>query len=258
MSGIDPGSFTTFGELLKYLRQRARLTQRQLGIAVGYSDAQINRLESGQRLPDPTVVKARFIDALSLQDEPTLAQRLIELADMAQDASMKPAASQDKDQAGSAVSSSAVPTNLPEPLTRFIGRQQDIADVQRLFASNRLVTLTGSGGVGKTRLALEVTAQTISRQPATVDGLWLVELAPVTDPELVPDIVAATLGLSASTRPAIERLTVYMGDMRVMILLDNCEHLIGGCAEFAEKLLMHALACVFSLPAANPSISRGR
>ena len=80
--GLSPGSFTTFGEMLRVMRRRARLTQGELGIAVGYSGTFITRLESNVRPPDPTTVRARFVDALRLQDEPELARRLIELADL--------------------------------------------------------------------------------------------------------------------------------------------------------------------------------
>src|SRR6266542_4105242 len=78
--GLSPGSFTTFGEMLRVMRRRARLTQGELGIAVGYSGTFITRLESNLRTPDPSTVRARFVDALKLQDVPELARRLVELA----------------------------------------------------------------------------------------------------------------------------------------------------------------------------------
>ena len=80
---IDPGSFNTFGALLKQLRRRAQLTQAELSLAVGYSETYITRLEGDSRLPDPAVIRARFIDALHLHDEPRLAQQLITLAEAA-------------------------------------------------------------------------------------------------------------------------------------------------------------------------------
>jgi transcriptional regulator with XRE-family HTH domain len=83
---VSPSSFTTFGELLKYLRRREQLTQLELSIKVGYSEAQISRLEKNQRLPDPIGIKALFISALHLEDEPEFAARLLELAQSARQA----------------------------------------------------------------------------------------------------------------------------------------------------------------------------
>ena len=123
MSGSELDRFSTFGELLRHLRQRARLTQRELGVAVGYSDAHITRLEAGQRQPDPSVVRARFIEALDLRNEPALAHRLIELAEVAR--------AGPPDEPDIAAASPAVPdpadhprpAKLSSPLSSFAGRE---------------------------------------------------------------------------------------------------------------------------------------
>ena len=227
MPGAERDTFTTFGEYLRYLRRRARLTQRELGLAVGYSDVQIARLEKNQRLPDITVVRARFIEALDLQHQPAQAARLIELA-----AASRPAAG---DEHSPVLLSAQRLTNLPRQLTRFIGREKEVARVEELLAQHRLVTLTGSGGVGKTRLAIEVGGAVLDAQ-AYPGGVWLIELASLADPALVPAVTAGVLGLQGGAQRT-QALVTYLEDTRALLILDNCEHLIQACAEFAQTLL---------------------
>ncbi|MDE3090708.1 MAG: AAA family ATPase, partial [Chloroflexota bacterium] len=126
-------------------------------------------------------------------------------------------------------------TNLPLQLTSFIGREHEIAEVKRLLASTRLLTLTGSGGCGKTRLALQIAAD--SREDCA-DGAWLVELAPLTGPALVAQAVAAIFGLQEGTRRPLETaLKEYLREKNLLLVLDNCEHLIAACAQFADTFL---------------------
>ncbi|SDC62032.1 ATP-binding protein [Rhodococcus tukisamuensis] len=125
--------------------------------------------------------------------------------------------------------------NLPLDLTSFVGRRREVTEARRLLALSRLVTLTGMGGVGKTRLSLRVAAES---QRAFDDGVWLVELGEQTDPELVPDTVAAALGLREQSAPSpLRLLTDLVGDHRVLLVLDNCEHLVDAVAKLAEALL---------------------
>ena len=223
------GSFNTFGELLKHLRLRAQLTQQALGTAVGSSYAQIARLESGSRLPDPAVVRARFIEALDLAHAPDLAQSLLGLAERAHQAGEVPQTSPTK------ATSHRPPTNLFTRLTRFVGRERDLAEVQRLIAANCLVTLTGAGGVGKTRLAVEAAERALDAYP---DGVWLVELAPLTDETLVARAIATTFRLPDDLgRPKLQLLTEHIGSKHMLIVLDNCEHVIAASADAAETLL---------------------
>lgn len=129
------------------------------------------------------------------------------------------------------------PNNLPLQVTSFIGREREIAAVCGLLKEHRLVTLTGSGGVGKTRLALEVAAQTLADYPA---GVWYVELAPLSDPDLVTQTVAYSLGLREQAGvPILDTLTFFLGTRQVLLLLDNCEHLIKACASLSDHLLLH-------------------
>ena len=125
--------------------------------------------------------------------------------------------------------------NLPGQVTRFFGREEEIAQLVQRLGEHRLVTLTGSGGVGKTRLSLEAAGQVLSE---FADGVWLVELAPLTDPALVPGHVAAVLGVRETPgRPIRDSLLTYLRDRQVLLVLDNCEHLLGACAQLAEALL---------------------
>jgi predicted ATPase/DNA-binding XRE family transcriptional regulator len=230
-TGAPKGSqpaFATFGELLRYLRRRARLTQRELGIAVGYSEAHIARLESNQRTPNPDVVRAQFIEALGLKDEPELAERLLRLAEAAHRA---------RHIAGPVTpAQDGPPTNLRAQLTSFVGRAAELAEVITLLREARLLTLTGPGGVGKTRLAIEAAAQMRER---FTGGVWVVPLAFLHDPEQVPRAVATAIGLSSSAGPAtVEMLCDKLaGDAPVLIVLDTCEHLIGACAVLALRLV---------------------
>jgi non-specific serine/threonine protein kinase len=226
VSDVTLDSFTTFGELLRYLRRRARLTQRELGLAVGYSEAQVNRLESGQRLPDVLAVKTTFVDALGLQREPQAARRLLALAEQA--------ARKSAGATAGSTAESAPPTNLPAQLTSFVGREQELTEVKRLLGTTRLLTLTGSGGCGKTRLAQEVASRAWGDYP---DGVWLAELAPLAEPPLVADAVATALGLHPVGQPATSLLKDYLRDKEALLVLDNCEHLVQTCAELAEVLL---------------------
>jgi predicted ATPase len=129
------------------------------------------------------------------------------------------------------------PHNLPVTITSFIGREREIAAVVDLLRKHRLVTLTGSGGVGKTRLCLEIAAQVLDDYPA---GVWYVELAPLSDPDLVTQTVAYTLGLRHEAGVSIlDTLTFSLSGRQVLLILDNCEHLIETCASLADHLLVH-------------------
>jgi len=133
------------------------------------------------------------------------------------------------------VSESGVATNLPAELTGFVGRRQDRAAVRRLLSSSRLITLTGFGGIGKTRLALRV-AGDVSRLYA--EGVFFVPFADLSDPALVPDTVAAALGLQdhASSFDS-HRLSERLGKRELLLVFDNCEHLVDACADLAGVLL---------------------
>jgi non-specific serine/threonine protein kinase len=135
----------------------------------------------------------------------------------------------------------ARPTNLPLAQTSFVGRHWEIRAVTEALATARLVTLTGPGGCGKTRLALAVAerlGETATDTDAYPDGVWLVELAALADPALVPQTVAATLGVAEQAgQPLCETLAAFLQPRRTLLVLDNCEHLLAACAALVAHLL---------------------
>jgi len=125
--------------------------------------------------------------------------------------------------------------NLPLQLTRFIGREREMAQVRNLLDTNRLVMLTGPGGCGKTRLALQVAGD---RVDCVAGGVWLVELAPLAEPALLLQAVASALGVREEPGQAlVATLTAALRDRELLLMLDNCEHLVEGCARLVEGLL---------------------
>jgi len=191
-------------------------------MAVGYSEAQIARLEEGQRQPNITAVQTQFLAALNVRREPALAARLLELARATREVPTP-------------VPHSSPHTNLPRQITRFIRREREVAEVRRLVGMRPLVTLTGSGGAGKTRLAQEAAAMVLGD---FAGGVWLAEMASLSDEALVPRVVADVFGLPdvAGVTP-VHALIHHLRDKRTLLVLDNCEHVIRICAELSETLL---------------------
>jgi predicted ATPase/serine/threonine protein kinase len=128
--------------------------------------------------------------------------------------------------------------NLPRQLTSFVGREEEMAEIAKLVTRHPLVTLTGVGGGGKTRLALEVAASKIA---AHQDGVWFVDLAPLVDPTLVPQTVLRALGAEEAPGQRVEdALIAYLGGKSLLLVLDNCEHLLAATAELVHALLVAA------------------
>ncbi len=128
-----------------------------------------------------------------------------------------------------------LPNNLPAQVSSFIGRDAELAEVRRLVTDSRLVTLTGSGGAGKTRLALQVAAVLLD---GSGDGVWFADLAPLQDPDLVAATVAHVLSIRADPgRPMIDTVVEAVGQRSLLLLLDNCEHVVDACAKLADALL---------------------
>lgn len=137
-------------------------------------------------------------------------------------------------------------SNLPAPVTSFVGRHAELTHARELLRRSRLVTLTGPGGSGKTRLAIELAGDSLGSFP---DGVWLVELEAVSEPALVPASLAAALGIGESAplgvsaepaRPLADKITDYLRGKELLVVLDNCEHLIDACAQVTGKVLKAA------------------
>lgn len=245
----DPHFFLTFGAALKFLRKRARLTQDELGRAVGYSREQIARLENGSRLPDLTMLAALFVPALELQREPLLVTRLMELAAAARhesDSASDPVqitvthATRQRVELSQTIVEPLFPAALtaaalhrpPSPLLPLIGRDDAVTQACTLLAGHaRLLTLVGAPGVGKTRLALEIGRQLAS---SFANGAAWVALAPVQHGDDLVSAVAAALSIPLSANQSAESaVRIYLAAHELLLILDNCEHLVAAAEQFS-------------------------
>jgi predicted ATPase/class 3 adenylate cyclase len=133
----------------------------------------------------------------------------------------------------------ATPNNLPQQATSFVGRERELDEARAALAHTRLLTLFGAGGIGKTRLSLQLAAEVLDDFG---DGVWFVELAPIADPHHVVQVVALALGVKEfAGRSIADALIADLADKCVLVVLDNCEHLLDACARLAERLLKAAL-----------------
>jgi predicted ATPase/class 3 adenylate cyclase len=132
----------------------------------------------------------------------------------------------------------ATPNNLPQQVTSFVGRERELADAKSLLEGTRLLTLLGMGGLGKTRLSLQIAADVLEKYP---DGVWFVDLAPIRDPSLVPNVAAQILGIHEEPGKALtQTLCAHVREHKLLFILDNCEHLVSACASLADALLQAA------------------
>jgi predicted ATPase/class 3 adenylate cyclase len=129
----------------------------------------------------------------------------------------------------------STPNNLAQQLDSFIGRDTERAEVKALLARGRLLTLLGMGGIGKSRLSVQLGAELLDEHP---DGVWLVELAPLTDPRLLPQALASVLGVKEEPGQTVtDSLLAYVRDKQLLVILDNCEHVVRAAAELSKQLL---------------------
>ncbi|MHB8574689.1 MAG: ATP-binding protein, partial [Dehalococcoidia bacterium] len=216
MSTTDTNATTPIQQSLRALRARRRLTQADLARGLGTTVLSVNRWENGQARPSARML--RRIDEFDKlgPHEPATGDPGLPSAPGRQPAS--PAAG-----------------NLPRPRAALVGREHELAGVQRLLPNAPLLTLTGAGGCGKTRLALQLAQSAIAEY---ADGIFLVELAAVSDPALLPNAVAGALGVREETaQPLMDTLAAALRFRGLLLVLDNCEHLIDTCAAMAERLL---------------------
>jgi predicted ATPase len=244
-----------WSEVLRALREARGVTLDGWGARLGVSRTTVQRWERGERAPDPgaeTAILAYCRDTglfrsydhgplAGLSLTPALLQQVFTEARW-----------RVRDAPAGAVAPSAPPpveqvdrvhagqppvrlSNLPSPLTSFIGRREELAALRRVQGGSRLLTLTGVGGGGKTRLALQLADELLWAYP---DGICFVELASLGDPALIPDAASAALGLQTSgERPAVTVLQEQLTQRHLLLVLDNCEHLLPYCAELVETLL---------------------
>ena len=224
-----------FGALLQWQRRAAGLSQKELAERAGLSRRGISDLERGERrTPYPATVR-RLVEALGL--EGTQRAALVAAASQQTTADGVPesilgAPSADRsDRPGGSGARAA----LPRPLNSFVGRERELGDVRRLLGTTRLLTLTGTGGVGKTRLAVALARGLRADKGTTVA---FVDLAPLADPQLLAHTVASELGVREQPgRPMLATLVDVLQGKELLLVLDNCEHLIEACASLGYELL---------------------
>jgi predicted ATPase/DNA-binding XRE family transcriptional regulator len=217
----------SFGDWLRQRRRALDLTQEELARQVGCSAITLRKLEAEERRPSKQIAE-RLADVLKVAPD--------DRADFLRFARGDPfAAPADANATDKAQERPGPRHNLPLQLTSFIGREQEITEIQSQFLAARLVTLVGPGGSGKTRLALEVAPSLLAAFP---DGVWLSELASLGDPELVPRTVAASLGVQEQAgRPLLATLIGFLNGKTLLLILDNCEQLVAASAQFAQAVL---------------------
>ncbi len=250
----EVSSRTQLAALVRDLRLQAELTQEALAERAGLGPRSVQAIELGESRPRRETVE-QLARALGLNEaaraellklaKPVPRDRRRGLSDQtSRDSSLsgrdhgRRTLSQGQEPSsedGLHKSPSAPPHNLPVQLTSFVGREREIAEVRRLLGTTRLLTLTGTGGCGKTRLAYQVAADLIDGYE---DGVWVVELAALSDPELVPQTVAQALGLlEQSGVPILETVQTYLRPKHLLLVIDNCEHLLDASAKVADTLL---------------------
>ena len=214
-SGRTQDATHDLAALLQRLLLESGLSQAELAESAQINVEVVEALERGESVRGDVV--DRIASALQLDDEARSA--LVAAADVVRRAS-----------------SGLATHNFPIQLSSFIGREQIVDDIGRLIREHRLVTLTGPGGVGKTRAALEVAAGAID----DCEGAWLVELGPLSDPSFVGGAVAAAIGLNEPKGASTETLLSFVKNRRMLIVLDNCEHVLPAVAPLSAAILQSA------------------
>ncbi len=227
-ASLDPAAFQTFGDLLRYLRERASLSQRELAQRVGYHYSYMSRLEKNVRTPDTLILRTRFIPALRIENDPAWAARLLELAVEGSQADLASKTEPDPHPRLGAA--------LPVSLTPLLGRESESAALFQMLTSTevRLVTLIGPPGVGKTRLSLHIAEQLAAHFS---DGAIFVDLMPVLEVEQVIPALAAALGtLETDEIQMFEGVKAALRDRNVLVVMDNFEQVLDAAPQVVSLL----------------------
>ncbi len=238
VSAITPQSFTTFGELLRYLRERAELSQRQLALQVGYHYSYMSRIEKSERIPDSASLMSRFVPALYLDDEPEWTARLLKLAETFE-AKAPPSATALR----TALSPpTALPIfdlsagNIPTILTPLLGRDNEVIALNNMLTRSdvRLVTVIGPPGVGKTRLVVHTAAQMAG---SFTHGAVFVDLTQVTEPkDLLRALAEAMSMYEISGMPLMTHLVNALRQKNLLLVIDNFEQVIDAAPQVLQLL----------------------
>ncbi len=228
----------SFGEWLKRQRSGRGLTQEQLAHQIGCATITLRKIEAEERRPSLPIIE----QLTKIFEIPENEQKNF-LKYARGDWTKAPGETAKETPWTRLQSGSKAKNNLPIQLTSFIGREQEINEIKGSILEHRLVTLTGMGGVGKTRLSLQIASDLLDQFRG---GVWFVELAPITDPDLIPKTILAILGLpERSGMTDLQLLTKYLHENKTLLILDNCEHLIEASATLVETLLSQCVNLKF-------------
>jgi non-specific serine/threonine protein kinase len=219
----------SFGALLRQYRLAASLSQEALAERARMSVTAIAALERGRRVaPRPTSL---LLLAQALDLTPEERTRLVDAAASARATAPPPR------RTASAPAPPRARHNLPAEVSSFVGRERQSAQVSQLIANARLVTLTGAGGIGKSRLALRAASTALDR---FADGVWLVDLLQLHDSAVLASDVAHSLGVQEAGRLPLDSLVEALSPLSMLLVLDNAEHLVEACADLVHRLLVSA------------------
>ncbi len=220
----------SFGDWLKRRRMGLGLTQDQLALQINCSTSALRKFESEERRPSAETIE-QLADFFNIPSEERKSFLRFARGDW------QAFAGSDTENAPWRLSIMDQQSNLPSLFTSFIGRQKEQREVINLLNKNRLVTLAGVGGIGKTRLAIQVGHQL---RPDYAHGVWFVPLDSISDPLSVPQTVASVFGIREGIdRQVIETLKNVLRPKTALLILDNCEHLLDACAHLINTLLRH-------------------